>query len=241
VERGARGPLLRALDEADADSDVRAVVVTGAGRAFCAGADIGELGATAELGDATRVVERPLPRSYPLSFRKPLIAAINGAAAGLGLVEALFCDVRFCTPEARLTTAFARRGLIAEYGLSWLLPRVVGTSRALDLLLSGRVVLGVEAYRMALVDRLVTRDLLVDEAIAYAQDLAQNCSPTSMAIIKKQVQRHLEVSFPDAIAESDALMLASASGADFAEGVASFVERRPPAFAPLGPDVARAG
>lgn len=223
------------LDAADDDPDVRAVVVTGAGRAFCAGADIDDLRDVAASGSARGVLDRRWPRSYPLGFRKPLIAAINGAAAGLGLVEALYCDVRFCTPEAKLTTAFARRGLIAEYGLSWILPRLVGAGRALDLLMSGRVVRGEEAARMGLVDRLVSREEVVDAAVAYARDLCENCSPRSMAIIKHQVHRHAESSFADAIAESNRLMLESLERPDVVEGVASFVERRPPAFAPLAP------
>ena len=139
-----------------------------------------------------------------------MIAAINGAAAGLGLVEALYCDVRFATSQAKLTTAFARRGLIAEYGISWLLPRLVGPSAALDLLLSSRVVRGEEALRLRLVDRLSEPERVVDDAVAYAQDLAEHCSPWSMATIKAQVHADLERPFAAAVAESenaDALLL----------------------------------
>ena len=220
------------LDDAEDDPDVRAVVVTGAGRGFCAGADMGLLEQLGSGGEV-QVADRPRPRHFPLTLRKPLIAAINGAAAGLGLVEALYCDLRFCTPRAKLTTAFVRRGLIAEYGISWLLPRLVGPSRALDLLVSGRVVLGEEAFRMGLVDRLVEPDVLIDEAVAYAQDLAQNCSPTSMAIIKDQVRRHLDVGLEEALADAERLMVESFERPDVAEGVASYVEQRPPAFPPL--------
>ena len=146
------------LDAAEDDPEVRAIVVTGAGRGFCAGADMGDLEQGAGGADVEAVLRnRPRPRAFPLTVRKPLIAAINGAAAGLGLVEALYCDMRFATPEAKLTTAFARRGLVAEYGMSWLLPRLVGYSTALDLLLSGRVVLGEEALRLRLVDRSANR------------------------------------------------------------------------------------
>jgi enoyl-CoA hydratase/carnithine racemase len=226
------------LDAADDDPDVRAVVLTGAGRGFCAGADLDDVGDAAQAGGGAHVLARPHPRHHPLRFRKPLIAAINGSAAGLGLVEALFCDIRFCTPTAKLTTAFVRRGLIAEYGVSWLLPRLVGPARALDLLLSGRVVLGEEALGMGLVDRLHPAEELLDAAVAYAQDLAQHCSPTSMAVIKGQVHRHLDATFAEAVADSDRLLLESIAGVDVAEGVASFVERRPPAFAPLPPRTA---
>ena len=123
------------LDGAEADEEVRAIVVTGAGRGFCAGADLDDLkGASA---DDLSLLDRERPRHLPLLPRKPLIAAINGPAAGLGLVEALYCDIRFATPEAKMTTAFVQRGLIAEYGSAWLLPRLVGPSRALDLLIVG--------------------------------------------------------------------------------------------------------
>jgi enoyl-CoA hydratase/carnithine racemase len=223
------------LDAADADPDVRAVVLTGAGRAFCAGADMDDVEDVAASGEAEGVFERPHPRSYPLRFRKPLIAAINGAAAGLGLIEALYCDVRFCAPDVKLTTAFARRGLVAEYGVAWILPRIVGTGRALDLLLSGRVVLGEEAHRMGLVDQLAPREQVLDAAVAYAQDLAQHCSPTAMAAIKRQVHADLERSLAAATADADRLTVEALRGADVGEGVASFLERRPPRFAPLAP------
>ena len=144
------------LDDAEASPDVRAVVVTGAGRGFCAGADLADLEQVATVDFSTATLpERKRPRERPLALRKPLIAAINGAAVGLGLVEALYCDLRFCTPNAKLGTAFVRRGLIAEYGIAWLLPRLIGQSRALDLLLSGRIIQGEEALAMGLVDRVV--------------------------------------------------------------------------------------
>ena len=170
-----------------------------------------------------------------MTVRKPLIAAINGAAAGLGLVEALYCDLRFCAPGAKLTTAFVRRGLIAEYGISWLLPRLVGPSRALDLLLSGRVVLGEEAFSMGLVDRLVDPDALVDAAVAYAQELAAHCSPASMAIIKRQLRRDLDAGLDAALSDAERLMRESFERPDVVEGVASYVEQRPPAFPSLPP------
>jgi enoyl-CoA hydratase/carnithine racemase len=219
------------LDAAEDDPGVRAIVVTGAGRGFCAGADMDDLARAPGAGAAA--VRRERPRTFPLTVRKPLIAAINGAAAGLGLVEALFCDVRFATSEAKLTTAFARRGLIAEYGVAWLLPRLVGRSAALDLLLSGRVVRGEEALALRLVDRL--SDRVVDDAVAYAQDLADHCSPWSMATIKAQLQAGLEQGFNDATAEAEALMLASFGRPDVKEGVASYLDRRPPAFPSLDP------
>jgi len=223
------------LAAAEADPEVRAIVVTGAGRAFCAGADFEQLGDLSAGADASAVLERPAPRGFPGTLRKPLIGAINGAAVGLGLVEALYCDVRFCSPGAKLATAFARRGLVAEYGVSWLLARLVGTSRALDLLLSGRFVAAEEAFRIGLVDRLVPADELLEAAVAYATEIAEECSPRSVAVIKRQVYDDLARDYDQAVARADRLMLESFASADFAEGVASFVERRPPTFPPLPP------
>lgn len=217
------------LDEADDDPDIAAVVVTGAGRGFCAGADMSVLTA-AGGGEVDELPERPRPRSRPMTMRKPLIAAINGAAAGLGLVEALYCDVRFAAPTAKLTTSFARRGLIAEYGSAWLLPRLIGHSRSADLLLSGRVILADEAYRIGLVDRVVDPNRLVEEAVAYAADLAAHCSPTSMAVIKEQLRHAADADFVTACADADLRTLESFQRPDVVEGVASHQEKRPPAF-----------
>ena len=222
------------LDEAEADPSVRAVVLTGAGRGFCAGADMANLSRLGSTDPAVRAAPaRARPRERPLSFRKPLIAAINGPVAGLGLVEALYCDVRFSTPSAKFTTAFVQRGLIAEYGIAWLLPRLIGHSRALDLLLSGRVILGDEAFALGLVDRVVPAPSLVAEAVDYAAALAASCSPTAMAVIKEQVFRAMDSDLPAAIASANKLMLESFQHPDAAEGVASYLEKRPPRFRPL--------
>jgi enoyl-CoA hydratase/carnithine racemase len=225
------------LDEAEDDPQVRAIVLTGAGRAFCAGADMANL---QRIDKAAGRSVRPRSRTFPRTLDKPMIAAINGAAAGLGLVEALCCDMRFCAPEAKLTTAFARRGLIAEYGMSWMLPRLVGLGNAYDLALSGRVVRGEEALKMGLVDRLYAAEELLEQTVAYASELAQNCSPTSMAIIKRQLRAHADADFETALAQSDELMLASFDLPDVKEGVASYMEKRAPDFTPLPSRVERA-
>ncbi len=225
------------LDQAEDDPEVRAIVITGAGRGFCAGADMQNL---QRIEKAAGRSVRPRPRSFPRDVGKPLIAAINGAAAGLGLIEALFADVRFCSAEAKLTTSFARRGLIAEYGLAWILPRVVGPSRAMDLLLSGRVLKGEEAERIGLVDFVTPAGETLDAAVAYATELAETCSPWSMATMKQQLLDALESDFSAAIADADAKMLESFDRADVREGVASYVEKRKPAFAPLAPRAERA-
>jgi enoyl-CoA hydratase/carnithine racemase len=225
----------RLLGEAEDDTDIRAIVVTGAGRGFCAGADMEDLSRIGGEDAAPAVSSSPASRDVPYRVRKPMIAAINGPAAGLGLVEALYCDLRFCTPGAKLTTAFARRGLIAEYGISWLLPRIVGPSKAMDLLFSARVVLGDEALAMGLVDRLCEPDVLVDEAVAYATMLAENSSPTSMAIMKTQIRDAIGSDFDTAFAEAGRLIFESFERPDVVEGVSSYLEKRPPDFPPLPP------
>lgn len=221
------------LDAAEDDPEVKAIVVTGAGRGFCAGADLDDLAAAGDRDIEAVLRDRARPRTFPLTIRKPMIAAINGAAAGLGLVEALYCDIRFATPEAKLTTAFARRGLIAEYGISWLLPRLIGQSAALDLLLSARVVRGDEAHRLGLVDRLSSREDVVADAVAYAAQLAEHCSPASMAVIKAQVLADLDRPFAASVAAADEEMIASFRRPDVIEGVQSYTEQRPPHFLSL--------
>jgi enoyl-CoA hydratase/carnithine racemase len=222
------------LAECAESDEVRVVVVTGAGRGFCAGADMQGLQTLGESGvEAMDAARERLPQTFPLSIRKPIIAAINGACAGIGLVQALMCDIRFAAEDAKLTTAFARRGLIAEHGISWMLPRLMGPARALDLLLSARVVLGEEAAALGLVNRAFAREQLLEQTLAYARELAVQCSPASMATIKRQVYADLDRTLPESLAGADELMLESFRAPDFVEGVASFVERREPAFAPL--------
>jgi enoyl-CoA hydratase/carnithine racemase len=223
-----------ALADCGASSEVRVIVVTGAGRGFCAGADMDELKSLGEDGvDSTQAERERTAQTYPLSVPKPIIAAINGPCAGIGLVQALMCDIRFAAEDAKLTTAFARRGLVAEHGISWVLPRLVGPARALDLLLSARVVLGREAAAIGLVNAAMPRETVLDQALSYARDLAVNCSPASMATIKRQVYADLERTAPQALEQADRLMLASFQAPDFVEGVTSFLERREPRFAPL--------
>ncbi|MFN8217696.1 MAG: enoyl-CoA hydratase-related protein [Solirubrobacterales bacterium] len=223
------------LDAAEADPEVRAIVLTGAGRGFCAGADFDVLEEATGDQPGAGVVERPRPRSLPMHLRKPLIAAVNGAVAGLGMVEALYCDVRFCVPEAKLTTAFARRGLIAEYGIAWLLPRLVGPSRARDLLFSARVLRGSEAHAIGLVDFLAEPEDLLAAAVDYAADIAANCSPASIAIIKRQLEAGAEQDFDAAYDDAEELIRESFHRPDSAEGVRSYLEKRPPRFPPLPP------
>lgn len=232
--REMEGAYFQALDECARSADVRVIVVTGAGRGFCAGADMDGLQALGDNPESVDALPRDRrPQTFPRSIPKPVVAAINGACAGIGLVQALMCDIRFAAEDAKLTTAFARRGLVAEHGIAWILPRLIGSARALDLLLSGRVVLGEEAATLGLVNRAVARESLLEETIAYARELAVNCSPTSMATMKRQVYDDLERGLADALAAADRLMVESFAASDFSEGVASFVQRREPRFAAL--------
>jgi enoyl-CoA hydratase/carnithine racemase len=219
------------LTDAAADRNVRAVVVTGAGSTFCPGADISRLGGLGEQ-DA-RLPHHPV--DVPRRFPKPLIAAINGACAGVGLVQALFCHVRFAADTARFSTAFARRGLVAEYGIAWTLTRLVGQERALDLLLSARAFDAAEAKELGLVSRVVPRDEVLGAAQAYARDLALHCSPRAMAVIAGQVLDAQDSTFDEALHVSYRHVDRFIGSADLREGVASFVERRAPRFEPLGP------
>jgi enoyl-CoA hydratase/carnithine racemase len=223
------------LEECGDSAEIRAIVVTGAGRGFCAGADMQDLEAlgTGEIDATDRGYERR-PQSFPLSIPKPIIAAINGPCAGIGLVQALMCDIRFAADGAKLTTAFARRGLVAEHGISWILPRLIGPAGALDLLLSGRVVLAEEAQELGLVNRVIAPDRLLESTIAYAQEMVVSCSPASMATMKRQVYADYELGLGEALERADELMLQSFAAPDFAEGVTSFIERRDPRFAAIG-------
>jgi enoyl-CoA hydratase/carnithine racemase len=221
------------LDDAAAATDVRAIVVTGAGSAFCPGMDMAALEQTAAAGEIVREGRRPM--HYALSIPKPMIAAINGACAGIGLIQALYCDLRFAARGARMSTSFTRRGLGAEYGTSWMLPRLVGVERALDLLLSGRTFDAEEAHTMGLVGRLCDPADVVADAQAYAAELARFSAPRAMAAVRYQVYADLDDDFETSWTRTLRIMQRMNAHPDFAEGVASFTERRDPAFDPLPP------
>ncbi len=243
---GLGDALRAAVRRATDDAGVRVIVLTGAGRGFCAGADMDNLSAGTASGGASLAAENPkaepapfdpdssldyqTPHSYFPAVPKPIIAAINGACAGLGLVYALYCDQRFAAAGAKFTTAFARRGLIAEHGISHTLPRLVGLAKALDLLLSARKFDADEALRLGLVDRVLPAAELMSAVRAYALDLADNVSPRAMAVIKRQLWAVDQQSLREAIAVGNREMLASFATEDFKEGVAHFVEKRPAAF-----------
>jgi enoyl-CoA hydratase/carnithine racemase len=224
------------LDRAAADKAVRAIVVTGSGSSFCPGLDSQRLEQAA--GPVGLRLEGRRSQHYALTIPKPMIAAINGACAGIGLVQALVCDVRFMARGARLSTAYAKLGIPAEYGLSWLLPRLVGVEWTLDLLLSARRVEAEEAQHIGLVTRVCDAETLQDDAHAYARLLATGSSPHAMAAIRRQVWGDLSRGYTEANEMWLATMtrLNRPDNPDFAEGVAALVERRAPRFAPLPPD-----
>ncbi len=240
-----------AVAQAENDERVVVVVVTGEGRGFCAGADLGDLN-DIQAGEARGADDDPLlggsaelaadpgdPNmdesfrghcSYLMSIRKPVIAAINGPCAGMAVPVSLCCDLRFASDRALFTTAFSRRGLIAEWGISWTLSRLVGHANAMDLLLSARKIDAHEACSMGLVNRVLPHDELMPFVNDYARELAENCSPTSMSIMKRQIYQDLTENLGHVNKESFELMMESFSRPDFKEGVTSFLQKRPPRF-----------
>jgi enoyl-CoA hydratase/carnithine racemase len=249
-----------AMYRAGSDDSVRVIILTGVGRGFCAGADMGELSGAAGQGTSaldgtespedavtilmgTKTEEQRDPintlgtrsdfrkrYSYLPAIPKPIIAAINGPAAGLGLIITLYCDLRFASDTARFSTAFSKRGLIAEHGISWLLPRLVGLPNALDLLFSARLIDAPEALRLGLVNRLFPEGTLMEGAMTYARDLAHTVSPRSLKVMKRQIWEAQFQTLAEACTIADAELVSSLSSEDFKEGVAHFLEKRPPVF-----------
>ncbi|MBO6687237.1 MAG: enoyl-CoA hydratase [Henriciella sp.] len=234
------------ITEAGDDDAVRCIVITGAGRGFCAGADMDglqEIGDEAEdVGAADAPVSSSTPYTedlealYPGRFGylyhcpKPIIAAINGPCAGIGLIFTLYADFRFADQTAKFTTAFAQRGLIAEHGIAWLLPRLIGEAHALDLLFTARVFRGDEAERVGLVTRALPTNELMPHVMDTATHLAKNVSPRSLAIMKRQIRESYTQSFARSLDLANFEMEQSFASFDFKEGVDSFVEKRPAQF-----------
>lgn len=234
-----------AMDAADNDGSVRVIVLTGAGRGFCAGADMSLLNTVATQGLDDRGRKQALATrgnregvradfqrkySYFPALSKPVIAAINGPVVGLGLVIALYCDLRFASDAAKFSTAFSRRGLVAEYGMAWMLPRLVGLPNALDLLFSARTIDAAEAQRIGLVNQVFANEQFMEKVNAYGRELASSVSPRSMRVMKRQVYDAMFQTLAEAIETSEQEMLASLQSEDFKEGVAHFLEKRAPQF-----------
>lgn len=241
--RHMEGELRHASEDAAADDNVRAIIITGAGRGFCAGADMnllsgistGQQSGQGEEKDAGRSDATGIDANYNRRFswmlrvEKPIFAAINGPIAGMGVCFSSFCDFRYVAEGAKFTTAFARRGLIAEHGVSWMLPRIVGLTNALDLLMSARTVEAAELERLGFARKLPAEGFL-DAVKAIARDLTTNASPRSIGVMKRQVYDAMFQNLDEAWEIADAEMLRSFDSEDFKEGVAHFVEKRAPAF-----------
>jgi enoyl-CoA hydratase/carnithine racemase len=246
--------IAKAMAKAADDPGVRAIILTGAGRAFCAGADIGRLqrraggtrpppphddpsfvpAITSGHGPDLGVQFADMRRySYFMRIGKPVIAALNGATAGLGFIMALCADMRFASDRMIFTTAFAQRGLIAEHGIAWLLPRLVGPSNAIDLLMSARRVTAKEALDMGLVNRIFPQDTFMENVRDAVRIYTETVSPHSMAVIKAQVWKGMFETYAENLAEADKQIVLNYPFPDYKEGVAHFVEKRAANFPDL--------
>lgn len=232
-----------AMMTAAEDDKVNVIVMTGAGRGFSAGADMSVL---QDLGDgnSSKADKNDQPKPTPQDSRpdfkqaysyfpaipKPIIAAINGPCAGISLVLTLFCDLRIAAANAKFTSAFVKRGLITEYGGSWLLPRIAGFGNAMDVWLTGRVFDGTEAKELGVVNRVLPQEGFLEAAMAIAHDMANNNSPRSMRVIKQQLWESLFQDLDSALNLAHTEMKASIGSADFKEGVSHFLQKRAPNF-----------
>ena len=227
-----------AVEEATADPAVVGIVITGEGRGFCAGLDASVLAATTQgtAGDAPAVADDELPGlfNYLMQQPKPIIAAVNGVAAGGGFLLAAMCDLRFASTGATLISIFTKRGLIAEHGLTWLLPRQIGIGAALDVLWSSRKIGADEALRLGLVQQVVAPDELLDTTRAYVADLAANVAPKAIAETKRLVYAHGGEAMRAALVEASQATIAAVGRPDAREGAAALVEKRAPKFERVG-------
>lgn len=220
------------------DESVRVIVVSGAGGHFSVGGDGEMLGEIAGAG-SHEASPQSAPYWLPLSIGKPIIGAISGVCFGVGMQQALCLDFRFAAEDVKFSTAYVRRGLIAELGMSWMLPRIVGVGLAAELMLSGRIVRAEEAERMGLVNRIFPTHALLEETLAFARTMAATCSPRAMRTLKDQLYRDLMTSLLPAYDRSEVLLPEAFAWPDFAEGVNSWQEKRAPAFPPLPAELAR--
>jgi enoyl-CoA hydratase/carnithine racemase len=233
-----------AIRAAAADDHVRVIVLTGAGKGFCAGADMTLLSSLAADSGGSRAAgltaDLPDDGVTPADFRKkyawmlavpkPIIAAIHGPAVGLGFVIPLYCDFRFASETARFSVIFSKRGLVAEYGLAWMLPRIVGTPNAIDLMLTSRMIEAPEALRLGLVQRVFPDAVFAGEVRKFAVDLASNVSPRSLRVMKSQIYAGLTQSLGQSFDLAIEEMKTSLQAEDFKEGIAHFLEKRAAAF-----------
>jgi len=229
-----------AVDAAARDPRVVGIVVTGSGRGFCSGLDASVLQATATAGSSTRPKSDGAGSDVPglftwlLRVPKPVISAVNGVAAGGGFVLAAMSDIRIASSAAAFTTIFSKRGLIAEHGMTWIVPRLIGTGAALDLLWSSRKIDAAEALRIGLVQQVVEPDDLLAAARRYVVELADNVSPASLADTKRLVYEGYGVQYPAALDEIDVVQYAALDRVDAKEGAAALIDKRAARFPRLG-------
>jgi enoyl-CoA hydratase/carnithine racemase len=228
--------LRQAVNEAANDRAVVGIIVTGAGRGFCSGLDAAVLGETTAAGSSSRRESDEVPGMFTwlLAIPKPIIAAVNGVAAGGGFVLTVMADIRITSTTGSFTSIFSKRGLIAEHGTTWIVPRLVGAGAALDLLWTSRRIDAEEAYRIGLVQRVVEPAELIPAARRYVEDLAENVSPASLADTKRLVYRHLGVGYADALREADDVQYVALDRFDAKEGATALIENRQAAFPRLG-------
>lgn len=229
------------MAELSVDDEVRVIILTGEGKAFCAGVDVGALKDIAHGGEdisqPPAEVQAAMGKgdfeqrySYLLDVPKPIICAINGPAAGVGLVLSLYCDIRYASSKAKLAASFARRGLVAEHGIGWMLPRLIGLPRALEWLLTGRTLTAAQALAMGVVSDVYEADVFEVEVATRAKELAQSVSPRSVRIIKRQIYEAASLSLAQACRSAAIEVSAAIRSDDFLEGVQHFIESRPPHF-----------
>lgn len=229
------------LAEADKDASVRVIIVTGdpEGAAFCAGADLGALEGHSERGRYDAGIADDIAKpgygvapefdatfAYHFGLTKPVIAAINGAAAGVGLVLAAYADLRFAVPGAKFTAAHGRFNFPAEYGLSWLLPRLIGVTHANDILLSSRVFTSEEAMEMGFLNKLLAPADLMSHVLAYARAMADGVSPGSLRETKRQIYKDLHGDAASAVNHSERMLVEMSTHPDYKEGVKAWMEKR---------------
>jgi enoyl-CoA hydratase/carnithine racemase len=234
----------QAMLDADRDDNIGAIIVTGAGRAYCAGADMGGLSeisqGRATAGGATAAPQEDLPKaarpdyrtpySWMMALKKPVIGAINGACVGMGFTICLYQDIRIASDKARMGLIFTQRGLAIEHGSSWMLPRIIGATRAMEMAVTGRLVEAQEALAIGLVNRVVPHDKLMETAREVAGHIASKCSPLGVAQAKRLIWEHLFTDLGTAVKDDDAAMQMMTRSEDFAEGVKAFIEKRSPQF-----------
>ena len=231
------------LAQADQDTEVKAIVVTGRGRGFCVGGDSEALAGHSKRGGYDAGTRDDIARpgygtasqfdaafAYHFGLKKPVIAALNGPAAGVGLALACFADVRFAVPGIKFTTAHGKLNLPAEYGLSWMLPKIMGLGRANDILLTSRVFLSEEAHQLGFVNQLFDSENLMSETYKYVNQLVATVSPNSLKQTRWQIYRDLHRDVASSVVESERLLDEMMKEADYKEGVSAFIEKRPPSW-----------